>query len=86
MLMEEKHFEKISDFFQKRKMNKNIGNLQNYDSNNISKANKKEPSFNFNLENNNLGLEQNNDEPISLLHLYFLYKNYLLAYYLTLTS
>lgn len=64
--MEEKHFEKYQDFLQKRKMNKNIGNLQNYDSNNIRKANKTEPSFNFNLENNNLGLEQNNDEPISL--------------------
>ena len=66
MLMEEKHFEKYQDFLQKRKMNKNIGNQQNYYSNNISKANKTEPSFNFYLENNNLGFEQNNDEPISL--------------------
>lgn len=66
MLMEEKHFEKYQDFLQKRKMNKNIGNPQNYDSNNISKANKTEPSFNINLENKNLGFEQNNDEPISL--------------------
>ena len=66
MLMEEKHFEKYQDFLQKRKMNKNIGNVQNYDSNNMPKANKTEPSFNFNLENNNLGFEQNNDEPISL--------------------
>ena len=64
--MEEKHFEKYQDFLQKRKMNKNIDNLQNYDSNNISKANKTEPSFNLNLENKNLGFEQNNDEPISL--------------------
>ncbi len=66
MLMEEKHFEKYQDFLQKRKMNKNIGDVQNYDSNNMPKANKTEPSFNFNLENNNLGFEQNNDEPISL--------------------
>jgi hypothetical protein len=64
--MEEKHFEKYQDFLQKRKMNKNIDNLQNYDSNNISKANKTEPSFNLNLENKNLGFEQSNDEPISL--------------------
>ena len=31
MLMEVKHFEKYQYFLQKRKMNKNIGNLQNYD-------------------------------------------------------
>ena len=64
--MEGKHFEKYQDFLQKRKMNKNIGNLQNYNSYNISKANKTEPSFNNNLKNKNLGSEQNKDEPISL--------------------
>ena len=64
--MEEKHFEKYQDFLQKRKMNKNIDNQQYYNTYNISKANKTEPSFNINLDNKNLGFEQSNDEPISL--------------------